>query len=89
MSIAKKQRWDFAWIPFSSHASDAIIYERGKVRFIELMGHDSVIKQRKQLIIMVDCFCSTNGQDRFRFDEVTLLSLNSTYAIIYITLIAR
>ncbi|WP_134913161.1 VWA domain-containing protein [Paenibacillus sp. IHB B 3084] len=31
MSIARKQRRDFAWIPFSSHASDPIIYERGKM----------------------------------------------------------
>ncbi|MDY7989892.1 VWA domain-containing protein [Paenibacillus polymyxa] len=31
MSIARKQRRDFAWIPFSSHASDPLIYERGKI----------------------------------------------------------
>ncbi|MFK4472598.1 uncharacterized protein with von Willebrand factor type A (vWA) domain [Paenibacillus sp. RC73] len=31
MSIARKQRRDFAWIPFSTYASDPIIYERGKM----------------------------------------------------------
>nr|WP_246021036.1 hypothetical protein [Paenibacillus lentus] len=31
MSIARKQRRDFAWIPFSSHAADPLIYERGKI----------------------------------------------------------
>lgn len=31
MSIARKQRRDFAWIPFSSDAADPLIYERGKI----------------------------------------------------------
>ncbi|MBG9795331.1 hypothetical protein ABD76_25895 [Paenibacillus dendritiformis] len=31
MSIARKQRRDFAWIPFSSHAAAPLIYERGKI----------------------------------------------------------
>lgn len=31
MSIARKQRRDFAWIPFSSTASDPMMYERGKI----------------------------------------------------------
>ena len=37
MSIARKQRRDFAWIPFSSHASDAIIYERGKIEVQDMI----------------------------------------------------
>ncbi|GIO38189.1 VWA domain-containing protein [Paenibacillus antibioticophila] len=31
MSIARKQRRDFAWIPFSSHAAAPLIYEHGKI----------------------------------------------------------
>ncbi|KHF29060.1 Protein ViaA [Paenibacillus sp. P1XP2] len=31
MSIARKQRRDFAWIPFSSNAAAPLIYERGKI----------------------------------------------------------
>lgn len=30
MSIARKQRRDFAWIPFSTQAKEPTIYERGK-----------------------------------------------------------
>ncbi|SEL29562.1 VWA domain-containing protein [Paenibacillus sp. OK003] len=37
MSIARKQRRDFAWIPFSSHASDAIIYEQGKIEVQDMI----------------------------------------------------
>lgn len=31
MSIARKQKRDFAWIPFSSNAAAPLIYERGKI----------------------------------------------------------
>ncbi|WP_239302616.1 hypothetical protein [Paenibacillus sp. ACRRY] len=29
---------------------------------MELTGNDSSIKPRKQLIVLISCFCSTNGQ---------------------------
>ncbi|MGG1880731.1 VWA domain-containing protein [Paenibacillus cisolokensis] len=37
MSIARKQRRDFAWIPFSSHAADPLIYERGKIEVQDMI----------------------------------------------------